>query len=111
MSTSEIAQSRGASGEPQRKNREAAWAKIAITVLFLALVRNLGEVFRLRYVHGSAATLDHVLPYVAGGMVTAVLGWVAVTLFFFARYRLTVAVAALTVAVLVALKIVLVGDG
>jgi hypothetical protein len=36
-----------------------------------------------------------------------VLCWAAVTLFFFARYRASVALAALTVAALVALKVVL----
>ena len=65
------------------------WAKVGITIQFLALV------------------LADVQPFVAGALVAAVLCWAAVTLFFFARYRATIAVAALTVAALVALKVVL----
>ena len=83
------------------------WAKIGITIQFLALVRCLGEVYRLRWLRGQALALADVQPFIAGALVAAVLCWAAVTLFFFARYRASVALAVLTVAALVALKIVL----
>jgi hypothetical protein len=51
--------------------------------------------------------LAEVQPFIAGALVAAALCWAAVTLFFFAHYRATLAVAALTVAALVALKIFL----
>lgn len=83
------------------------WASVGITIQFMALVRCLGEVYRLRWLRGSALALADVQPFIAGALVAAVLGWAAVTLFFFARYRASVAVAALTVAALIALKVVL----
>ena len=83
------------------------WAKLGITIQFLALVRCLGEVYRLRWLRGDALGLADVQPFIAGALVAAVLCWAAVTLFFFARYRATLAVAALTVAALVVLKIIL----
>ena len=83
------------------------WAKIGITIQFLALVRCLGEVYRLRRLHGGALVLDDVQPFIAGALVAAVLCWAAVTLYFFGRHRAAVAVSALTVLALVALKVVL----
>jgi hypothetical protein len=83
------------------------WAKLGITLQFLALVRCLGEVYRLRYLRGHALVLADVQPYIAGALVAAVLAWAAVTLFFFARYRAAAAVAVLTVVALVALKLLL----
>jgi hypothetical protein len=83
------------------------WAKVGITIQFLALVRCLGEVYRLRWLRGDALVLAEVQPFIAGALVAAALCWAAVTLFFFAHYRATIAVAALTVAALVALKIFL----
>ena len=83
------------------------WAKVGITIQFLAMVRCLGEVYRLRWLRGGALRFEDVQPFIAGALVAAVLCWAAVTLFFFARHRASIAVAALTVAALVALKIVL----
>jgi len=81
------------------------WAKVGITIQFLALVRCLGEVYRLRWLRGQALVLADVQPFIAGALVAAVLCRAGVTLFFFARYRAAVTVSALTVAALVALKL------
>ena len=83
------------------------WAQAGITIQFLALVRCLGEVYRLRGLRGGALALEDVQPFIAGALVAAVLCWAAVTLYFFGRHRAAAAVAALTVAALVALKVVL----
>jgi hypothetical protein len=87
--------------------RVERWARIGITVQFLALVRCLGEVYRLRWLRGSTLTLDQVMPFIAGALVAAVLCAVTVGLSWFGRYRASVAVAVLTVAALVALKLFL----
>jgi hypothetical protein len=87
--------------------RPARWAQLGITIQFLALVRCLAEVYRLRWLRGDALRLADVQPFIAGALVAAVLCWLAVTLFFFARYRASIATAALTVAALIAVKLLL----
>jgi hypothetical protein len=83
------------------------WARIGITVQFLALVRNLGEYFRLRHTQGPTLALTTVEPFLVGALITALLCWLAVTLYFVRRYRAALTVAAVTVAVLVGYKIFL----
>jgi preprotein translocase subunit SecF len=90
------------------KNLER-WAKIGITVQFLALVRTLSEYFRLEYVLGPRFSLTIARPYVLGALVAALLCWLSVTLFFFRRYGNAVLVSAATVLVLFALKIYWIG--
>jgi hypothetical protein len=85
------------------------WARIGITIQFLALVRTLGEVFRLDYVQGGRLTLAAARPYVVGGLIAAVMCWTAVTLYFFRRFGIAAAVAAATVVVLVAYKLYAIG--
>ena len=84
-------------------NRER-WAKVGITIQFLALVRNLGEYFRLKHVHGPALSLALVEPFVTGAFITACLCWLAVLLFFFRRYTSALVISAATVVALLAYK-------
>ena len=79
-------------------------AKVGIAIQFLALVRCLGEVFRLKYVLGPRVTLADVEPFVEGALIAAVLCAVSVGLYFFGRHRGALAVSALTVAALVAYR-------
>jgi hypothetical protein len=83
------------------------WGKIGIAVQFLALVRMLGEVYRLRWLRGPGVTLSDVQPFILGALVTAVLCGAAVALSFFGRWRAAAGVAVLNVVVLVGMKIVL----
>jgi hypothetical protein len=89
----------------------ARTARIAIAIQFLALVRTLGEVWRLRYVRGPALRLDDVLPYVTGGIIAAVFCWIGVTLYFFQRTRAVIAVAVLMVGTMLAYKAYTIGPG
>ena len=84
-------------------------AQVGICVQFLALVRTLGEVFRLRHVQGAALDVAHVVPFVGGALLAAVLTWIAVLCYFWGRDRAAVGVAGLTVVALLAVKIVLIG--
>jgi len=73
-------------------------------VLFAALVRNAAEYFRLKAVsHGIPAPAVYE-PYLVGALVTAVSAWLAVTGFYFGRYRLVVGLAVGTVILLLVLK-------
>ena len=81
------------------QNRER-WAQLGIVVQFLALIRALGEFFRLRYFRGAALRVPDVHPFLVGATITAVLCLVAVLLYFGRRYTAVVAVAGSTVVVL-----------
>ena len=87
-----------------RFNAERA-AKIGITVQFLALVRLLGEYFRLKFLHGAALFVAEVEPFVTGAAITAVLCWLAVVLFFAQRYVGALVVSVATVMALVVYKV------
>lgn len=93
-----------------RAMSDERWAQVGITVQFMALVRILVEYYRVRATHGSlfgrvlvlnAHTLGSIM---APSLITAVLCWVAVTLYFFRRYKATAAFGAATVVVLLIYK-------
>lgn len=85
------------------------WAKIGITVQFLALVRSLGEYLRLKTIYGSSLTIHQIELYVVGAFIAALLCWLAVTLFFFRHYSLAIGVSVATVVVLLIYKIFWIG--
>lgn len=85
------------------------WAKIGITIQFLALVRTLAEYFRLEHMHGAAVSATLLNHYVAGGLGAALLTWLAVGCYFFGRFRFACAVSGLTIAGMLAFKIVVIG--
>lgn len=73
------------------------WAMIGIGVQFLALIRCLAEIWRLRYTEGPNFSLERALDFVNGGLMAAVFCLIAVLLFFFGKFKWAVAVAVLTV--------------
>jgi hypothetical protein len=85
------------------------WAKLGIVAQLLAILRLLGEYFRLKQIHGSRLTIALVEPFVTGALLAAVLCSVAVTLFFFRRYTGTIVVAVATVVLLLLYKTVALG--
>jgi hypothetical protein len=85
------------------------WAKIGITIQFLALVRILAEYFRLKYVQGPRFSLALAEPFITGALLDALLCWLAVTLFFFRRYGSSLVVAVATVIVLFLYKLYAIG--
>jgi hypothetical protein len=82
-------------------NAERA-AKIGVTVQFLALLRLLGEYFRLKSLHSAALSVAEVEPFITGAAIAAVLCWLAVALFFARKY---VGVLIVSVATVIALLI------
>lgn len=84
-------------------------SQIAITALFLALVRTLGEYYRLRYVRGPALGLDEVAPYVTGALMAALGVWAAVTAYFFGRFRTSIGIVLSMIAVMIAYKLAVIG--
>jgi uncharacterized membrane protein len=95
----------GPAASPKRAHR---LAQVGICVQFLALVRSLAEVFRLRYVQGPALSVATVAPYVGGALLAALLTWIAVVCYFAGRERAAVGVAGLTIVALLVVKLVLI---
>jgi hypothetical protein len=85
------------------------WAQIGITTQFLIVVRTLGELFRLRHVHGANFSAAAAMPYVGGAFIAACSCWAGVTLYFIRRYMLSAWIALATVVILLAYKIVMIG--
>ncbi len=85
------------------------WAKIGITAQLAALVRILAEYFRLRNIDGAFQNFADVDPWIGGALIAAALCWLAVTLYFFGKYRAVIATAALTVIILLAYKFAVFG--
>lgn len=84
-------------------------AVIAIFILFLALVRTLAEIYRLRAVRGPGFALSDALPYVNGAMIAAVGAWAAVGSLMWKRYRLAIAAVSVTILVMLAYKVAVLG--
>lgn len=80
-------------------------AQVSICVLFVAILRTVGEYYRLRWFLGPEAGLKAFEPFIAG-LVLAVTGTMtAVTLYFARRFRLVVWGAAIIVATLILYKL------
>jgi hypothetical protein len=89
-------------------NRER-WAQIGITVQFLIVVRTIGEIFRLRYIHGPGFSVGVVMAYLGGALLAACACWIGVTLYFVRRYTLSAWLALATVVILLVYKIAVIG--
>jgi hypothetical protein len=81
------------------------WAQLGITVQFLIIVRTLGEIFRLKHLHGTGFSAASAMPFVAGALSAACCCWAGVTLYFFRRYALSAWLALATVLGLFVYKI------
>jgi hypothetical protein len=85
------------------------WAQIGITTQFLIVVRTLGELFRLRHVHGASFSVAGAMPYVGGALIAACFCWAGVTLYFLRRYTVSAWISVVSVIILLAYKIIMIG--
>jgi hypothetical protein len=85
------------------------WAQLGITVQFLIIARTLGEILRLKYTHGTSFSALAMVPYAGGALIATCFCWISVTLYFFRRYVASALIALLTVLLLLAYKIVIIG--
>jgi len=79
-------------------------ALIGIVVQFAALIRCLGEFYRLKYTLGPALTIARVEPFVFGSLLTAIFLLGAVLAYFWSRYVLTECFAVVNVLILFLLR-------
>jgi len=82
-------------------------AQIAITIQFAALIRCLGEYFRLKYIVTERFSFAHVEPFVIGAVLTAILALAAVLFYSPEKYPLTTVVASWNVIILFVLRFTL----
>jgi hypothetical protein len=85
------------------------WSQIGITVQFLIIVRTLGEILRLRDIHGASFSAEIAMPYVGGTLIAACLCWASVTLYFLRRYAFSAWIALGTVVILLVYKVGVIG--
>jgi hypothetical protein len=83
-------------------------AKIAIGVQLLILIRLPAEIFRLKHIHGSAFTIAAAEPFMAGELISAICAALAVAMYFWNKHPVTIWIAMLNIAVLIAYKIFLI---
>jgi len=79
-------------------------AKIGILIQFLALIRILLEYFRLQRTRGERLPRRVLDQYVTGALITAVLCFLSVGLYFFGFYVAAAVISGLTVVVLLIYK-------
>jgi len=81
-------------------------SKLSMVIIFMALVRCIGEPFRLHYYAISGLTFDDIKPFLLGAMASAI-GLLAMTILsWFGKNRLIIMVCVLVIAVLLMLKFV-----
>src|SRR6266853_4508770 len=88
-------------------NRPQLWARIGIGIQFAALIRCLGEFFRLKYFVVDKSSMVHVEPFIIGGLMTAILAFVAILFYFAEKYPLTALTSAIIVVILFVLRFAL----
>lgn len=82
-------------------------AATGITAQFLALIRILGEVFRIKCVDPDRYTVAVLEPFVGAALLTAFLVAVGVVAFALGRYRTALTIAAADVGALFVYKVVM----
>jgi hypothetical protein len=82
-------------------------AQVGIIIQFAALIRCLGEYFRLKYFVAEKFSFTHVEPFVIGAVTTAFLALVGILFYFAEKYPLAAVVATLNVIILFILRFTL----
>jgi hypothetical protein len=88
---------------PFYKN-EKLIARTLLLIVFLALIRCIGEFFRLRHLQGDAITIMQVTPFILGAFVTSISCFIMTILSFYSKHRMIIVLAVLSIIALVYLK-------
>ncbi|MEO6167005.1 MAG: hypothetical protein ABIO46_07020 [Chitinophagales bacterium] len=80
-------------------------ARVAMVAIFLALIRTIGECFRLNEIAENTLPFEEIKPFLTGAMITAVSCLIMVLLSFFSKYRLIIVISILTIIALIIIKI------
>ena len=85
------------------------WARAGIVVQLVILIRTIAEFYRLRHYYGAADALVRYEPYIGGLLIDAVLCLTAVALLFWKKPRAAATIAAATILILLAYKLLVIG--
>ena len=85
------------------------FAQVGIIVQLLAVIRCLGEFFRLKYVGQGAFRAESVEPFILGAGVAATFCVLSLLLYFSGRWRGSIVTTIVCVATLLVLKFTLIG--
>lgn len=80
-------------------------AQAGIILLFVIIVRSLGEYFRLEHVYGNALPRHILSEYIGGALIAVVATAICVIFYFARRYRSVVVLVAITIVALLIFKI------
>jgi hypothetical protein len=80
-------------------------AQAGIVLLFVIIVRSLGEYFRLEHAYGYALPRFILSEYVGGALIAVVATAICVILYFVRRYRSVVVLVVMTILLLLVYKI------
>jgi hypothetical protein len=93
---------------PKAPSRERL-SGLSVGLLIVIVIRSLGEILRLRYVHGDALTIDQALPFAIGAEIAAVAAIVMFFLFCIRRHLAVMLGTVATVAGLLVYKLLMAG--
>jgi hypothetical protein len=85
------------------------WARVGVIVQLAILIRTLAEFYRLRHYYGSDIALVRYEPYIGGLLINAVLCLITVALLFWNKPRAAAITAAMTIVILLAYKLLMIG--
>lgn len=79
-------------------------SKIVIIIIFLALIRSLGEPIRLQFYSKTILTYNEIKPFLIGSLVAAT-GLLAMTILFYSgRHKIIIAAGILTIILMLIVK-------
>lgn len=85
-------------------SRQIRISRAAIIIVFLALIRCIGEIFRQHYYAAEIFTYEKMEPFLVGACITAVALMIMVILSFYLKHSLVIAIAILSIVALLAIK-------
>jgi len=86
-------------------DRETKISRIAMIVIFLALIRLISECLRLEFVSQDTITFEVLKPYLLGALACSI-ACLAMSIFsFYSKFKVVICVAVFTIIILVILKI------
>lgn len=79
-------------------------SRIAIVVIYLALIRCISEVFRLNYLQKDSLTIAQIMPFLIGALIASIACLLMTLLSFYAKHKTIIAIAFLTIIALLIVK-------
>lgn len=86
------------------QRHELKISRIAIVIIFLALIRTIAEFFRLEYILGDALTTQQVKPFIIGALAASISCLLMTILSFYLKHKIIIIVSVLTIIALVLIK-------